>query len=78
MIVKVVEWLRANLASILGIAQAVVKLLKELLTAIVNILFPLFPDNGSFEKTVLVVRGWVEKIDAILEKIKLWLLSFII
>jgi len=76
--VKILNWIRVNGASVIGIAQAVIKLLKEILTAMVNILFPLFPDDGAFERTVMVIRSWVEKIDGVLEKIKLWLLSFIV
>jgi len=78
MLLKIIEWIRLNGASIIGIVQTAVKLLKEFITAIVNLLFPLFPDNGKFEKTVLAIRGWIEKIDGWLEKIKGWLLSFII
>ena len=75
MLAKILSWLSVNGASIIGIAQVVVKLLKEILTAIVNILFPVFPDGGSFEKTVEVIREWVNKIDDILENVKDWLLS---
>ena len=75
---KILNWIRANGASVIGIAQAAVKLIKEILTAIINILFPLFPDDGAFERTVLKIREWVEKIDGWLEKIKVWLLSFLI
>ena len=66
----VILWLGKNLATILGVVQAVIKLLKELLTGIVNIFFPLFPDNGSFENAVTAVRGFVDKADAFIQQIK--------
>lgn len=60
-------------ASMLGIVQVVVKFIKELLTLIVNILFPIIPD-GKFEEIILKVRSIVNKIDEWLEKIKAKLL----
>lgn len=66
----ILMWLGKNLATILGVVQAVIKLVKELLTGVVNIFFPLFPDNGSFERTVITIRAFVDKADAFVQKIK--------
>uniref|UniRef100_A0A6H1ZF47 Uncharacterized protein n=1 Tax=viral metagenome TaxID=1070528 RepID=A0A6H1ZF47_9ZZZZ len=72
--IKIISWLALNLVSVLGIIQAVIKLVKEICTAVVNLLFPLFPDNGKFEKAVLKVRAIVEIADTWVEKIKQFLL----
>jgi hypothetical protein len=49
---------------------------KELLTLVVNVLFPVFWVNeGSFEKTVLKVRAMVETLDGWVEKLKAAMLS---
>lgn len=72
--IKLLKWLPINLAGILGILQAIVKCVKEILTVIVNILFPIIPD-GKFEKVVLKVREVINKIDAILQRIKDFLLK---
>jgi len=61
-------------ASVLAMAQVIVKFLKELLTLVVNVLFPVIPD-GKFEAVVIKVRAWVDKIDNILEKIKVGVLK---
>lgn len=66
---KLLKWLPVNLAGVLGIIQAVIKVLKELLTVVVNILFPLIP-SSKFQKIVTMVRDWVNKIDAWIESIK--------
>lgn len=67
---KIIAWIGLNIATVLGIVQAVLKLLKEVLTGIVNTLFPLFPDNGKFETVVNKVRDIVNAIDEWVEKIK--------
>lgn len=73
---KIWNWLRLNLASILGLVQGVVKVIKELLTAIVNILFPLIP-NAKFQQIVMAVRNVINVIDIWLEKIKVWILPVV-
>lgn len=73
---KIVNWIRLNIVSILGIAQAVVKFVKEVLTAIVNILFPIIP-NAKFQAIVMAVRNVVNKIDEWIEKIKAWILPVV-
>jgi len=72
-ITKIVNWLKLNVVSILGIAQAVVKFMKEILTAVVNLLFPVIP-NANFQAIVMAVRDAVNAIDAWIEKIKTWIL----
>lgn len=71
---KLLSWLPKNLATILGIIQALVKLLKEILTGVVNILYPVIP-SAKFQELVEKVRGFVNLIDAWIEKIKSFLLG---
>ena len=77
MLAKLLAWLPLNLASVLGIVQAILKLLKEILTAIVNILFPIIPGDGKFEALVAKIRGWVNKLDDWAESVKSFLLKAI-
>lgn len=72
--IKVIQWIALNGLSILGMFQVVIKFAKELLTLVVNILFPIIPD-GKFEQIVLKVRSLVEKLDALVEKLKTMLLK---
>ena len=58
-----------NGASVLGIIQAVVKAVKEILTAVVNLL-SIFIPSDKIEDVVMVIRNILNKIDDILEKIK--------
>ena len=69
-----VKWIALNGASIIGMVQAVLKFVKELLTLVINILFPIIPD-GKFEQIVLKVRDVVNKVDAFIEKYKGYLLK---
>ena len=72
----IVKWVLLNGVSILGMIQVVIKFVKELLTLVVNVLFPVFWVNeGSFEKTVLKVRAMVETLDGWVEKLKAAMLS---
>lgn len=57
---KLLSWIPAIVAPLLGILEAVLKFLKELLTLIVTILFPIIP-NESFKKVVTMVRSIVDK-----------------
>lgn len=76
-IAKLLKWIPLNVVSIIGIVQAVIKFLKEVLTAIVNILFPIIP-SAKFQGVVLKVRQIVEVIDSWFEKIKGYLLKLAI
>jgi len=69
MIKKLIQWLYVNIAGVLGVVQAVIKALKEILTVIVNILFPVIP-SAKFKAIITAVRGIVNKLDEIVEKIK--------
>ena len=62
-----------NGASVLGIAQAVIKALKEVLTAIVNLISIFLPMIGT-EKFVLSMRSVLETIDGWIEKLKPYLI----
>jgi hypothetical protein len=74
MLNKILQWIAVNGLSILGIVQVAIKFVKEVLTLVVNLLFPIIPD-GKFEDIILKVRAIVEKADSFVEKIKGWLLK---
>jgi hypothetical protein len=61
--------------NILGIVQAAIKVLKELITSVINLVFPFTPDSGKFEDFVLKVRDLVNKLDEWVETGKKWLLK---
>lgn len=69
MINGIVKWASLNLASVVSFAQVIIKFVKELLTLVVNILFPIIPD-GAFETIVLKVREIVNKVDEYVETFK--------
>lgn len=66
---KILTWLGGNIASVLGIAQVVVKLLKELVTFALNVISIVMP-NSTWKKSVEVARDIINKIDDGLEKVK--------
>lgn len=66
---KVITWILANGATLLGCLQAVVKALKELLTGVVNLL-SLFMPAAASAKLVAIVRGALNKVDEGIEFIK--------
>ena len=76
MITKIITWIKVNGASILGIAQAVIKGLKEILTAVVNLLSIFIPTIPA-QKIVVAIRAFLELIDGWIEKIKLALIPVI-
>jgi archaellum component FlaC len=67
--VKIWTWILANGASVLGIIQAVIKAVKEILTAVVNLL-SIFIPSDKIEKIVMTVRNILNKIDEWIEIIK--------
>jgi phage-related protein len=67
--VKIWTWILANGASVLGIIQAVIKAVKEILTAVVNLL-SIFIPSDKIEKIVMAVRNILNKIDEWIEIIK--------
>jgi sorbitol-specific phosphotransferase system component IIC len=65
---KILTWIKVNIATILGTFQAALKALKEILTGIINLLSILIPASAAqkaVEKAreiVNIVDGWVENI----------------
>jgi hypothetical protein len=72
---KVVMWIALNGATLMGVLQGIVKVCKEICTGIINVLFPFFPDDGKFERTVLKVRDFFNTIDNWLDNVKSILLE---
>jgi hypothetical protein len=72
--VKIINWLWVNGATLIGVLQAIVKAVKELLTGVVNLL-SLFMSEEAAEKAVKAVRGAINLIDDGLQKIKDWVLK---
>lgn len=73
-IIKVVTWVMANGATLLGLVQAVIKAVKELLTGVVNLLSLIMP-KAATAKAVEKVRAALNAIDDVIEKIKTTLLK---
>ena len=74
MLKKLIQWIPTNLTAILGIAQAIIKFVKEVCTLIVDILGPIIPGE-SVEDIVKKIRAIFNTIDLWVEKIKSWLLE---
>lgn len=71
---KLKSWIPSNIAGILGIAQAILKFIKEVCTLFLNIIAPLIPgDNDT--KIVTLVRNLCNQLDNLIEKLKNWLLT---
>lgn len=77
MIQKLLTWLSANGASTLGIVQAVLKAVKEILTGFVN-LFGIFGPTKTVQAVVTKVRDFINLIDEKLEDAKGGLLKKIV
>lgn len=73
-IIKVVTWVMANGATLLGLVQAIIKAVKELLTGVVNLLSLIMP-KAATAKIVEKVRSALNAIDDVIEKIKVHLLK---
>ena len=71
---KLITWLPTNIGAIIGIAQAIVKFVKELCTLFIDIIAPIIPGDGD-DKLVKTIRDACNKIDEVLEKIKSFLLG---
>ena len=71
---KIISWVLANGATLLGCIQAVIKAIKELLTGIVNLL-SLFMPAATAEKAVAAVRAAMNFIDSLIEKLKGYLIK---
>ena len=59
-----------TVAGVIAIIQAIVKMVKEVLTAVINAALPFIPNTK-----VQRIRDLLNKIDGILEKIKNWIFS---
>lgn len=73
-ITKLIIWLGANGASIIAALQVVLKLIKELLTAVINLVSIILPTETA-QKIVDFLRACINMIDKGLEFIKKWLLQ---
>jgi hypothetical protein len=71
---KVIGWVMLNGATLLGCLQALIKAIKELLTGVVN-LASLFVSAEKAEAAVKVVRAAINKVDAVIENIKSFLVK---
>jgi len=76
MAMKLLNWIPAFVAPLLGILEAALKFLKEVLTLIVTILFPIIPNEG-FKKVITTIRGIVDKAYDLLSQWKDKILSAI-
>jgi hypothetical protein len=72
-VTKIIQWVMVFLAGNLGVIQAGIKFVKELITLIIDILFPIIP-IAKFQKVVLAIRAGIETADGWVEKIKAWLI----
>lgn len=66
-ITKLLKWLPVGGAGIIGVIQAILKFIKEVLTLIVDILFPVIPST-AFKVAVEKLRAIINIIDEFLEK----------
>ena len=72
--VKVISWIMLNGATLLGLLQAVVKAVKELLTGVVNLVSLFLPEEKA-EEAVKAVRAVLNKVDEIIEAVKDFLIK---
>lgn len=72
--IKIITWIMANGATLLGLVQAIIKALKELATGVVNLLSLIIPDSKA-KKAIEAVRGIFNKIDEWIEIIKKYLIK---
>jgi len=71
---KIFGTLPLLLVSVLGFSQLALAFVKEVLTAFVNIFFPIIP-NEQFKMTVQTIRGIVNEIIDFVEAGKAFLLT---
>ena len=71
---KVISWVMLNGATLLGVLQAIVKAVKELVTGVVNLL-SLFMTAEAAEVSVKTVRAVLNKVDEGIEWVKGFLLK---
>lgn len=73
---KLITWLPTIVATIFGILEAALKFLKEVLTLIVSILFPVIP-NDKFKAFVTKMRGLIDNIYDVISKAKESILKWV-
>lgn len=66
---KVITWLLANIATIFGLVQAIIKALKEILTGVINLISIVLPATKA-QDIVLALRDALNAIDGFVESIK--------
>lgn len=71
---KIIVWVMSNGATLLGCLQAIIKAVKELLTGVVNLL-SLFIPNVATKSIITAIRGGLNKVDEVIEKIKSYLVK---
>lgn len=71
---KIITWILVNGATLLGVLQAIVKAVKEVLTGVVNLLSLFMPAEAA-EKAVMAVRNALNAVDGWIEKLKGYLLK---
>ena len=76
-ITKIRTWLQMNGASVIAALQLVLRSLKELLTALVNLVSIIFPVNSA-EAFILKIREFINMLDEKLESLKTKLLGTVI
>jgi hypothetical protein len=74
LLAKLKSWIPTNIASLLGIAQAVVKFGKEVCSLFLNLIAPLIPGPND-DAIVIKIRNIFNLLDGAIEKIKEWLLK---
>jgi hypothetical protein len=76
MLIKILNWLRANGATVCGVIQGVIKTIKEILTGIVNLL-SLVMTQEQAEILVAKIRDILNIVDNVVEKLKDLLLKYL-
>ena len=71
---KILTWVRVNGATVLGLVQATLKAIKEILTGVINLL-SLFISATSAQAFVVKVRDLVNAADTLVENWKFELLK---
>lgn len=71
---KIITWIMLNGATLLGVLQAIIKAIKELVTGVVNLL-SIFMTAEAAEVSVKTLRGLLNKVDEAIEKVKGFLIK---
>lgn len=70
---KIITWVMSNGATLLGLLQAIIKAIKELLTGVVNLLSLIMPQAAT-NKIIEKLRAVLNKVDKGIEFLKKYLL----